>query len=92
MSPRRAQLPYLAAIADLTADGLPTTFRSVAARLGVQPSAVHQMAVRLRRDGWLTFASGASRTLRLTPAGSDAVRFEVDACTVAATLAGEVNT
>ena len=68
----RAQLRYLRAIRDLTADGLPTTHRAVAYRLGVVPAGVYQMLTRLRRDGLVAFNRGQTRTIRLTDAGREA--------------------
>lgn len=68
----RAQLRYLRAIRDLTADGLPTTHRAVACRLEVVPAGVYQMLTRLRRDGLVAFNRGQTRTIRLTDAGREA--------------------
>lgn len=68
----RAQLRYLRAVRDLTADGLPTTHRAIAAVLDVVPAGVYQMLTRLRRDGLVEFRRGESRTIRLTPAGVEA--------------------
>ena len=68
----RAQLRYLRAVREATADGLPTTHRAIAAMLDVVPAGVYQMLTRLRRDGLVDFRKGESRTIRLTPAGLEA--------------------
>ncbi|NBW16291.1 MAG: hypothetical protein EBR82_50755 [Caulobacteraceae bacterium] len=68
-----SQLRYLAAVADLTGDGPAPTYREVAAHLGVAVAAVYQQAARLRRHGLLDWRDGQCRTLRVTPAGTDAL-------------------
>jgi DNA-binding MarR family transcriptional regulator len=68
-----SQLRYLAAVADLTGDGPAPTYREIAAHLGVAVGAVHQQAARLRRHGLLDWRDGQCRTLRVTPAGLEAI-------------------
>lgn len=75
----RAQLRYLRAVRDATADGLPATHRELADALGVAVGGVYQMLTRLRRDGLVTFDRGRTRTIRLTPAGVDAAALPPDA-------------
>ena len=74
----RAQLRYLRAVREATADGLPTTHRAIAAMLDVVPAGVYQMLTRLRRDGLVEFRRGESRTIRLTDAGLEAAGREPD--------------
>ena len=69
-----SQRRYLAAVAALTADGLPPPHRAVATVCGVNVGAVYQQLLRLRRDGYVALELGQIRTIRLTTLGADTVR------------------
>lgn len=65
-----AQRETLDAIARLTAAaGYPPTMAEIGAARGVSAPTVHDVAVRLREAGLLTWVPRVARTIRLTPEG-----------------------